>query len=184
MAQVLVFVDDAVQGDLPEVCVIDGVATSDGLRLSQEVGARAGLGVAWLLLLAGPLGWLGLLVLSVARSGRGEVLIIQVPFSEPAYQRLREARRLRRIATAVAAVAGAVFFLLVTAGGGPLTMVEAAIAVAIAIAAIAILIVAERCMHATQIRIDLDGSRRWITLTDVHPNFAAAHQSQAKRQHA
>ncbi len=127
---------------------------------------------------------MGLLVLSVARSGRGEVLTIQVPFSEPAYQRLREARRLRRIATAAAVVAGVAFFLLVAGGGGPLTMVEAAVAGAIAIAAITVLIVAERRVHATQIRIDLDASRRWVTLTDVHPNFAAAHQAQSRRQHA
>ena len=97
MAQALVFVDDAVQGD--------------------------------------PLGWLGLLILSVARSGRSEVLVIQVPYSEPAYQRLRDARRLRRVATAAS-------------------------------------------------RIDLDASRRWVTLNDVHPSFAAAHQAQPKHQRA
>ncbi len=86
----MVFVDDAVQGDLPEVCVIDGVATSDHLRLSQEVGARAGLGVAWLLLLAGPLGWVGLLVLSIARSGRGEVLIIRAGAGQLGTERQRQ----------------------------------------------------------------------------------------------
>jgi len=52
---VTVFVDDAVRGALPKVCVRDGTPTADALRRREDVGDRAGLGVAWLLLLAGPL---------------------------------------------------------------------------------------------------------------------------------
>ena len=49
MASVMVFVDDAVRAELPHVCVKDGVPTRDALSINQEVGNRAGLGVAWLL---------------------------------------------------------------------------------------------------------------------------------------
>jgi hypothetical protein len=92
MGTALVFVDDAVRGTLPAVCVKDGVPTADQLVMREQLGDRAGLGVLWLLLLAGPLGWLGLLIVATSRSGRGEVLTVQVPMSEPAYQRLRAAR--------------------------------------------------------------------------------------------
>jgi len=63
MSNVTVFVDDAVEGTLPAVCARDGVPTDSSLRRHDDVGDRAGLGVAWLLLLAGPIGWLGLVSL-------------------------------------------------------------------------------------------------------------------------
>jgi len=48
VAELTVFVDDAVLGHLPAVCVKDGVRTDDRLTLTQEVagGSGAGLGVA------------------------------------------------------------------------------------------------------------------------------------------
>src|SRR5687767_10420348 len=95
MASVTVFVDDAVRGELPRMCARDGVPTRDALSRHEEIGSRSGLGVAWLLLLAGPLGWLGLLVIALSKSGRGEHLHVELPMSDGAYQRLRQARRLR-----------------------------------------------------------------------------------------
>jgi hypothetical protein len=37
LANVTVFVDDAVLGKLPDVCVIDGIATADKLTFRQQV---------------------------------------------------------------------------------------------------------------------------------------------------
>ena len=100
MASVTVFVDDAVLGDLPPVCVIDGVMTDDVLTFSQQMGDRSGLGVAWLLLLIGPLGWLGLIVISAFRRS-GELLTVTLPFSEAAYRRRVKAERARLLASVV-----------------------------------------------------------------------------------
>ncbi len=175
MADVTVFVDRAVQGDLPGVCVVDGVDTVDSLIVHQEVGDGARLGVAWLLLLAGPLGWLGLLVVALSRSGRGEILTVRLPYSEAAYARRRAARRQQRIGwglVAVAAVAGLVLAnAAVRTGVTPL-----AIAAAVALAAYGLVEVvrgAWRIGRATP-SVDLDASRRWVTLRSVHPRFAAA----------
>lgn len=65
MANVTVFVDDAVLGNLPGICVIDGIATADRLTIRRQVSGSAGFGVAWLLILAGPLGWLGLAAIAL-----------------------------------------------------------------------------------------------------------------------
>ena len=113
MASVTVFVDDAVRGDLPPVCSRDGVPTRDSLGRNEEIGNRAGLGIAWLLLLAGPLGWLGLILISASRSGRAEQLHVRLPMCEAAYQRMRGARRLRDrsvLACLIATVAGLLLF--------------------------------------------------------------------------
>jgi hypothetical protein len=97
MASVTVFVDDAVLGNLSPVCVIDGVPTDDALTITQQVGNRTGLGVAWLLVLAGPLGWLGLIVISAFKQS-GEALTVTLPFSEAAYLRRGQAERARLMA--------------------------------------------------------------------------------------
>src|SRR5579872_339974 len=84
VASTRVFVDDAVLGHLPPVCVKDGIPTSDSLVLTENVGGRTGLGIAWLLLLVGPLGWLGLLILSASRQS-GDILTVTLPYSEVAF---------------------------------------------------------------------------------------------------
>ena len=83
MASAMVFVDDAVLGHLPPVCAKTGEATTDHLILTVPVGGSEGLGIAWLLLLAGPLGWLGLVVLQLTR--RSETLTVRLPFCDAAY---------------------------------------------------------------------------------------------------
>ncbi len=184
MAQVMVFVDDAVRGTLPAVCIKDGMPTGDRLTLRQELGDRAGLGVAWLLLLAGPLGWLGLLMISVSRSGRREVLAVQVPMSEPAYQRGRAAERLRRIAGAATLVALVALVLLLATGSGPLAGLKLFLVGTTVVGAVVTLIISERRCHTAGIGIDLDASRRWVIFTRVHESFAAAYERQAASTHA
>jgi hypothetical protein len=184
VAEVRVFVDDAVQGTLPNVCAKDGVATTDRLRFRDELGDRAGLGVAWLLLLLGPLGWLGLVVISVMRSGRSEVLTVELPVSEPAYQRLRAARRLRRNAVVAAVLAGAVCLLALAFRSGSWSpwLVLAMVALAVVVVASVVLLIADSRVRAAVVGLDLDASRRWVTLSRVHPAFAAACQAQQRER--
>jgi hypothetical protein len=72
--------------------VKDGSYTADRLVLRQPQWNRNGLGIAWLLVLAGPLGWLGLIVIASTRRSGGD-LTVTLPFSEEAHQRLVRPRK-------------------------------------------------------------------------------------------
>jgi hypothetical protein len=172
VAAVTVFVDDAVLGRLPPICVKDGVATSDRLTLVQDVTGSAGLGVAWLLILASPLGWIGLFMLSGARGG-GDYLTVSVPYSEVAYNRVRRATaaRLRAGLILAGALVAAVLCLLLRTTD--FRLLAAGLAV-VACAALVNVIVASVHLHRMAVHLDLDASRRWVTLRGVHPSFADA----------
>jgi hypothetical protein len=180
MAQVTVFVDEAVRGSLPPVCVKDGVRTTDRLRHDQEIGSgRAGLGVLWLLLLAGPLGWIGLFLISMSRTGHGELLTVNLPFSKRAYERLRAAERLARTSTAVAVLVGAIGVASIVLPvsftlSDPLRIVLAITVIATFVAAMSVRIVARGRVAAADVDVRLDASRRWVTLGGVHPAFVGA----------
>lgn len=176
------FVDDAVRGTLPGVCAKDGVPTTSGLTVHDELGDRAGLGVAWLLLLAGPPGWLGLLIISASRGGRREVLTVQIPLSDEAYQRLRSARRGQSIALAVAVLAAPVALFTLLAFTTPLVKAVALMALVVTVIAVVALIANERRLRDARICVGLDASRRWVTLVGVHPAFVAACQAHDARQ--
>ncbi len=193
MAQVTVFVDDAVRGTLPQVCVKDGVRTADQLIVREELGDRAGLGMAWVLVLLGPLGWLGLLLISSSRGARGEVLTVQLPMSEAAYQRLRAARRLGRNALIAGALSTIVALMtLPTAVGGtqggvgnPDALTSRAIALVACMTLLGAVItrfIADRRVRDGSVQVDLDASRRWVTLSRVHPAFATVSQAHQQRQ--
>jgi len=184
MGSATVFVDDAVRGTLPGVCAKTGVATSSAMTIHSELGDRAGMGVAWLLVFAGPIGWLALLVISMSRGGRREVLTVQVPLSEEAYEHLRSARRRQSLWLAVALTSGlAVFLTLVMASdaGGLLGRAGAIFALGMAIAGVVGLIVNERRLAQARIVVDLDASRRWVTLSGVHPTFVEACRAHDER---
>jgi hypothetical protein len=175
MAAVTVFVDRAVQGHLPGVCVIDGVGTAGRLTFHETVGDGARLGVAWLLLLAGPLGWLGLLVIAAVQSGRGEVLTVRLPYSAPAADRLHAARRLARSGWALV-VAGTVLALAMAAVSWR-PMYESLLlgaALAAGVAGLVAVGVGQWRVGRLTVGITLDASRRWVTLAGVHPAFASA----------
>lgn len=182
MAHVTVFVDDAVLGRLPPVCVKDGVPTTDRLTFAQDVSGPSGLGVAWLLVLAGPLGWIGLFVISAIRSGGGGMLTVTVPFSELAYQRGSRAKRARRQAELVfagAVIAGLLALLLRTTDGRLLALGLALVAGG----ALAKVIVESVRLSRLAVRVSLDASRRWVTLSGVHPNFAETVQHDDHHTH-
>jgi hypothetical protein len=95
VAEVTVFVDDAVRGRLPDTCAKEGIPTTDRLTMRCEVGGGSSLGVAWLLILAGPLGWLGLFIIGLSRRP-ADLMTVRLPVSESAYRRgLVAQRRLR-----------------------------------------------------------------------------------------
>jgi hypothetical protein len=175
---VTVFVDDAVLGRLPQICVTDGVETDDRIVQRIEVGGR-GLGVASLLVLAGPIGWLGLALVSLGRRPR-EVLTVELPMSEPAYLRLRAARRRDSLAGVEAAIAaiGLLLAVVVPWNGAPILRPFVALALAAAVvAAVVDKVRAYRRLRSMSVECDLDASRRWVTIYGAHPAFVAAAQS-------
>jgi hypothetical protein len=179
VADVTVFVDDAVRGRLPAICAKDGIPTSEHLRVSTAIGNRAGLGVAWLLLFAGPLGWLALVAISLSRSGRVEQLTTNIPLSEASYERLRASRRLENLGFALV-VATVILGLVLLASASDSTMSRfMVLGVFVAfVAGLVMLIVGNTRQSRERVDIELDASRRWVRLSRVHPNFAAACEAQ------
>jgi hypothetical protein len=79
MSDVAIFVDDAVLGRLPMVCVRTG-APADGLhRIHQRIGGQPGW--ALLLVLLGPIGWIVLIALAV--TSRSRELMVRLPTRVP-----------------------------------------------------------------------------------------------------
>lgn len=176
---VTVFVDDAVRGALPAFCARDGVPTADHLVHHQAVGDGARLGVAWLLVFAGPLGWLALAFIVTSRSGRAEMLTVSLPWSVPAVERQQALLRGRR--TAGGTVAALVVLVLVGSMNGlvwefpgPLQRVGIVAVLALTGVLLTAYLVADRRLRRESVDIALDASRRWVSLANVHPDFAAA----------
>ena len=163
VASVTVFVDDAVRGHLPAVCARTGVPTSSRLTVRAPVG---GLGAAaWLLLLLGPVGWLVLLFLAVVGGGREEVTV-RIPYSERAIAEEQPWRR-GRLATGVAGAAAIVLAILHPVWPSTTWL----------LAALVMLVgsfIAHSVLYFRAVDVSLDGSRRWVTLSHVHPAFAHA----------
>jgi hypothetical protein len=171
MAQVTAFVDDVVLGRLPSLCVKEGVPTEDRLNLRSAVGG-SGLGFAWLLILLGPLGWIILGFVALAHPSGG-YLTARLPFSQFAYRRLVVARRMLRVWLGAAAVAGVLALLSL----GLQRSGSAAAAVVLGAAALAALFkagVESRRLRYAQVQIEMDASRRWITIYGAHPDFVSA----------
>ena len=174
MANVTVFVDDAVLGTLPPVCVIDGVPTDDVLTFTQAVGNRTAMGVAWLLVLAGPLGWLGLIVIAAFRQS-GETLTVTMPFSEVAYLRRAQAVRTRLKAGLVAVAILIAVFVALAQRTADYRLLAVGLAV-IGCAALVNAIAETKKIQRASVRLQLDASRRWLTLSGVNKSFVDAVQ--------
>ena len=172
MERVRVFVDEAVLGNFPPVCVKDGVRTTDRLTVTQPIGAGP-LSWAWLLVFLGPVGWILLLVLAAVARGGGEVLTVELPWSETVYRRAVHARRYRRTG-ALATVVLATVALVVHSHPAPASGLLVFCLVALATAALAVTVVAT-------VRLARDASRRWVTIGRVHPAFAQAVQPHVDR---
>jgi hypothetical protein len=174
MANVTVFVDDAVLGNLPSVCVIDGVLTDDELTFTQQVNNRTGLGVAWLLVLAGPLGWLGLIVIAAFRQS-GETLTVTLPLSEAVYLRRVQAERARLWAGLVTVAMAIAAFVCLAQRTADYRLLAVGLAF-IGCVTLSKVIVETRKVQRATVRLQLDASRRWLTLCGVHEYFANAVQ--------
>ena len=161
MAVVSVFVDDAILGQLPPVCVKTGAPADLVVASNRPVG---GLGGAWwLLLLLGPAGFLALLVIAVVGQ---ETLTVRVPYSQAAWDDDRRART--RSKAVIAMGLGALVLAVVVRDLFPLMWVL--VGVALLIAGVTMWIVAT----SREIGISLDGSRRWVTFSGAHPDFVRA----------
>ncbi|MGH9280366.1 MAG: hypothetical protein ACRD12_19980 [Acidimicrobiales bacterium] len=150
MAAVTVFVDEAVQGDLPAVCVRTGQPSDMVLRMEQS---RGGLGAAALLLLfLGPPGWLVLIVLAVL-AGRREYLVVRVPYTESTY---RDERRYGRVKlAALAAGIGSIVLAYGFQGAS-----QGFVWLAVAAACFGASLFCHLRVGLRQVRVHLDASRR------------------------
>jgi hypothetical protein len=158
MASVTVFVDDAVQGRFPGICVSSGAPADRRIRFEQRVGGSSPL--LLLLIVLGPIGWLALLLLS----GRGERLDVFLPVSDAITERWKN-QRLHRQAALIGVAMTAV--LVFTTGPSAFTLGSLAVAGVWALAA-------HTWLYVDGVGIDLGASRRWVTLKGVDESFAAA----------
>jgi len=175
----MVFVDDGVLGNLPEVCVVDGIPTTDKLTFRQQVGGNAGLGVAWLLILAGPLGWLGIAAIALFRRGP-DYLTVTVPYSEDVQRRRVRAERARLNAMVVMVVALVLAFVAFVQQSSGYDLLALGLA-AIGIGALVRVVMCATRVHHLSVRLTLDASRRWLTLGGVNAAFALAVEQRSSR---
>lgn len=182
MTEMTVFVDDAVLGRFPDVCVKHGDTTEDWVVLSQPVGTTS-LGVLWLLLLAGPIGIIALLFISASRS-RDDILKIRLPCCEAITRRFNGARRSRWIA-GLAFLLFSVLALVARSHGTSGLWLDMTLLFAVA----AVLALAEGIRDTLVCRrsavgVELDASRRWVTLRGVHQGFKSAVDANGTTGHA
>jgi hypothetical protein len=172
MTDVTVFVDDAVQGRLPMVCVRTGEPAEGLHRIHQTIGG--GSPWAFLLIFLGPVGWIVLFGLSVFFRGRD--LLVRLPYTEAALDDERGKFR-------AALIAGAAF-VVIGVGAGITAAVLAhrsnvretllvLLVGATVVTFCAAVSFAVRYLTGRP-KIELDASGRWVTVRGVHPRFAAA----------
>jgi len=125
-----------------------------------------GLGAAaWVLVILGPPGWLALLLLFALGTGR-EQLVVRIPYGDRALDAERPWRRLRWASSVVCLAAVALAVLRAPHSVLPW--------LALALVALIALFVACTVLYFRSVDVSLDGSRRWVTLSNVHPSFADA----------
>lgn len=160
---VTVFVDDAVQGRFPRVCTRTGRASDGWLTVDENVERSSPMStpVLALLLLAGPIGWVAILLFSPHTSDH---LTVRVPWSADVQHRIVVLRRERRAARAAAALGGvALVATLMSGARGPTMLAQvvlATLALATAVAVVAALVIEHR-IGGLSVGVDLDASRRW-----------------------
>jgi hypothetical protein len=162
VAEVTVFIDDAVLGEFPPLCIKEGIPTSDRLTWREPASP---LGTAWWLILLGPVGWL--------IAGLSGHITASLPFCEFAYRRLKVAQRMLTIWITFAVVAYVLALATVVIHSRASLAAAAALGLA-ALAATVKVIIEKRRLRYLIVRLELDGSRRWVTISGVHPDFARA----------
>jgi hypothetical protein len=180
---VTVFVDDAVWGRLPPVCALTGRPSDGTLTVHTDVGRTRSVPglVTALLFFTGPVGWVVLVLLAWGNGGGGgERLTVRLPWSEAAEHEADALRRRRTTAWVGVAVGVVVIVLLLVVPGAAVGPPRAAapvvtlVLVAAAVVAVVAAVTAERRIDRRSVSVELDGSRRWVTLGKVHPTFRAA----------
>ncbi len=161
MTSVTVFVDDAVEGRLPPICALTGAEADSYRAVCRRIG---GIG-AWtgLLILVGPVGWFLIALMGLA-SGRREFLTVLLPYEDDAWNRMERHRRMRFIAGLGAFAAGAL----------ALTSWTPWLWAAVLVGALAMGLVMHARLVREEVSLDLDASRRWVTISGVSEAFAEA----------
>lgn len=159
-----VFVDRVVMGELPMVCAKTGAPAAGLVRTSTAVRA---LGWAWMLVFAGPPGWLALLVVLWIGAEQFEG---RVPMSKAAIDRIQGRTRGAWIAAGGAVLSTLLFLWIEFPGLGVLGV----------IGLVAYLVLSTGANWAS-VDLKLDASRRWVTISSVHPDFVAAVRADAVR---
>lgn len=185
-----VFVDDAVWGRFPPVCAATGRPSDGWLTVRHEVArsGRVSTPVLLLLLVVGPIGWIVLLFLALASPDRSEQLAVQLPWTTDTQAGVDALRRRCRYAWALAAVAAVASLAMVASAAGPVAgpgmtaRVVQATVLMVAVAAFAVALAADWRLGRQAVRVELDASRRWVTLGNVHPAFARAVQVDQRRR--
>ena len=185
---VRVFVDDAVQGRFPRVCARTGRPSDGWLSIDAVVGRSRSMSttaIVLLILFGGPLGWIVVLLFSPGQPT--DRLQVELPWTVDTQAEVVALRQRRRLAwmASVAAAAGAVVLVITTAGGAGWTMSGRVVLVTLVVGAIgaaAVALATEWQIGRRTVGVDLDASRRWVTLTNVHPNFARATRAEQQRR--
>jgi hypothetical protein len=172
MASVEVFVDDAVRGRLPNVCAKSGRAAEGRLRVVQPYG---GLGAGWLFVFVPGMWWVALLLWAV--TGRRRLLTVRLPYSREALAFEQRLARRRLGAVAIGASAAVAAYVFRSSGA---LVVPFVVVAAVALGAALLMHVA---IGWAQVRVRLDASGRWVTLSNVHPWFATAVHAQPTDEH-
>lgn len=153
--------DDAVEGRLPPICVLTGAEADSYRAVSRRIG---GVGAwTWLFILLGPIGWFLIALVDLA-SGRKEFLTVLLPYEDDAWNRVERHRRMRFIAGLAAFVAGAL----------ALTRWAPWLWAAVLVGALAMGLVMHARLVRVEVNLDLDASRRWVTISGVSETFEEA----------
>ena len=168
MAAVSVFVDDAIRGRLPLVCAKTGEPADLVIRVRHPVGGGVQ-SMAWLLLFLGPPGWAAFFLVMILGSGQ-EYLTVRIPETDGSYNREKRLER-SRIAVFGMGVALMLYGIMLPGMFPALWLVSGA-------ACLVAAVVLHFKVTQQSIGISLDASRRWVTLSGVHPNFVHAVQIQ------
>lgn len=176
-----VFVDDATLGTVPFICVKSG-EPADGM-LPIRTSLRRFNPLWLLLILLGPIGWI-VLVLVALRGDSGEAFESRLPMTVDVMDRyVRSRRRLSRAWTALFVGVIALPVALVVsmgtapAGGDPSPGPPALVWVLLGLVGLGLVaFMAHAWLESryTNVDIELDASRRWVTLHHVSPEFADA----------
>jgi hypothetical protein len=153
--------DDALTPRLPPVCVMTG-APADGY--APQVAASR-LGLAWLLLLGGPVGAVVLLALLPRLRVR---FVVRMPLSSTAFERIH-ALRTKRLWCVALGVAGIVVGLALR-WAGPIGWVVLAAGVLAFAAALA----AHLRLPWAEPSLSVDRRGRWLTILGAHAAFVRA----------